>query len=93
VPQVSLVLRDLGVATSAVSGFTSLPLTSFSAYARWRFRFAQVSQPQRDLGHPQINGGGQECPPHTSVFPARPDASGAKAQGLVDSYDTAEAVP
>jgi hypothetical protein len=51
--QVSLVLRDLGVATSVVSATHSVLLVvSLSAHALGMWRSAQVSQLRRDLGHP-----------------------------------------
>ena len=49
VPQVSLILRDLGVATSAMS--IAFFLRHFGSRVV-DMALAQVSQQQRDLGHP-----------------------------------------
>jgi hypothetical protein len=51
VPQVSLVLRDLGVAISAVSDFTRTPFDVMSAYAGRGFRSRPGLGTRRDLGH------------------------------------------
>lgn len=60
VPQVSLVLRDLGVATSAASVMgIALFLRHFGSRVV-DVVLAQVSQQQRDLGHPAYATGGVE---------------------------------